>query len=211
MIDACKFKGEKVLLVEGKNDCHVVLALCKFHNVPEVFGIHECENDEGVLRRLNALIPSPEPPKTIGVILDADNPNVLSRWRQIKAKINDHGYRFPDKPDQEGTILQGNSDKPTVGIWLMPNNQDPGMLEDFLLDMADSDAISIANNCIENAQKAQVTYFKAQHYSKALVHTYLAWQDEPGKPLGQSITSHVLQPQTEIAQLFVNWLIKLFK
>jgi hypothetical protein len=51
---------------------------------------------------------------------------------------------------------------------------------------------------------------KEVHYSKALIHTYLAWQDEPGKTLGQSITSHVLQ-ETEIAQAFVKWLMLLFE
>jgi hypothetical protein len=43
-----------------------------------------------------------------------------------------------------------------------------------------------------------------------MAQTYLAWQDEPGNPLGQAITNHVLQPQTEIAYNFTNWLNRLF-
>jgi hypothetical protein len=29
MAEPCKHTGNKVLLVEGKNDCHVIFALCR--------------------------------------------------------------------------------------------------------------------------------------------------------------------------------------
>ena len=48
----CKDEEQKVLLVEGKDDCHVVLALWNSNNLPRMFGIYECESDEGVLKRL---------------------------------------------------------------------------------------------------------------------------------------------------------------
>jgi hypothetical protein len=47
--DICKEQGRKILLVEGINDCHVVMALCKAHDVPQTFGLYECGNDDGVL------------------------------------------------------------------------------------------------------------------------------------------------------------------
>ncbi len=62
----------------------------------------------------------------------------------------------------------------------------------------------------ESARQKGVTTFKEGRHSKALIHTYLAWQEEPGKPLGQAVTSHALRPQTEIARIFVNWLNRLF-
>ncbi|MEY2978944.1 MAG: hypothetical protein RLZZ435_3083, partial [Cyanobacteriota bacterium] len=73
MSDVCKQDMDKVLLVEGDNDSHVVMFLCAAHRtVPETFGIYQCGSDTGVLKRLNALIIRPNP---IGVILDADNPS----------------------------------------------------------------------------------------------------------------------------------------
>ena len=36
----------------------------------------------------------------------------------------------PTDPNPEGTIIY-ESDQPTIGIWIMPNNQLPGMLEHF--------------------------------------------------------------------------------
>ncbi|SLM27990.1 conserved hypothetical protein [Desulfamplus magnetovallimortis] len=207
----CKHKGKKVLLVEGKSDCHVILALCEYHHISETFGIYECENDEALLKRLNALIIQPLPPETIGVVMDTDDSGASSRWQQIQQKIKDHGYLFPEMPNEKGSILPDNSGKPLIGIWLMPNNQDPGMLEDFLMEMAEESAMNAASQCVETAKQGGFTHFKQPHYSKAIIHTYLAWQDEPGKPLGQSVTAHALRPDTEIALIFVEWLSNLFK
>jgi len=210
MPDICKYKGKKVLLVEGKNDCHVVLALCEYNALPENFGIYQCENDIGILKRLNALIIQPNPPESIGIIIDADGHDLARRWQQIQQKIKNHEYTFPESPNVNGTIISDNSGKPNLGIWLMPNNQNPGMLEDFLIEMADQNSISIATQCVETAKAEGLSTFKDIHFSKALIHTYLAWQDEPGRPLGQSITAHSLKPDTEIANMFVDWLKELF-
>lgn len=208
--DICKHEGIHVLLVEGKNDCHVILALCKSHGLPEAFGIYQCENDDAVLKRLNALIVQPDGPKIIGAVVDADNPNLISRWQQIKDKLKHHSLLFPEDPDQKGTVIENNFGKPRLGIWLMPDNQESGMLEDFLMRMAPPEAISVSQECVEIAKQRGVIAFKEAHHSKAVLHTYLAWQDEPGKPLGQSITSHALRSDTENARAFVAWLKRLF-
>lgn len=210
MVESCKHTGKKVLLVEGKNDCHVINALCEAHGVPETFGLHNCENDDSVLKRLNALMYPTDTPETIGVVLDVDDRTVESRWQQIQEKIKLLGYDFPEYPNPAGTILPLNGDKPKLGIWLMPNNQNPGMLEDFLMPLANAESISFAAESVNTAEERGITTFKDVHRSKAIIHTYLAWQDEPGKPLGQSITSHVLNPEVNIARLFTAWLTKLF-
>jgi hypothetical protein len=210
MTEPCKYIGKKVLLVEGKNDCHVIFALCKAHNIPESFGLYDCESDEGVLKKLNALIHPSDTPETIGIVLDVDDRSVESRWRQIQDKLKSYDYIFPELPISEGTILPLNGDKPKLGIWLMPNNQNPGMLEDFLMPLANTESISFATESVNFAKERGFTTFKDAHHSKAVIHTYLAWQDEPGKPLGQSITSHVLNPETDIARLFTAWLRELF-
>ena len=35
--------------------------------------------------------------------------------------------------------------------------------------------------------------------------------DEPGKPMGQAITSHILNPKTQAAGLFIQWIKDLFE
>jgi len=212
MSEICKQDRDKILLVEGDNDCHVVMALCKAHNVPQTFGIYQCGSDIGVLKRLNALILRPNPPQVIGIMLDADSPSLDGRWQSIKDKLknNHHSYVLPNKPNADGTVVETISDKPKLGFWLMPNNQDSGMLEDFCAELAEPASLAFARECVEQAQERKVTTFKAVHLSKAVIHTYLAWQDEPGYPLGKSITSQALRPHTDVAVRFTNWLTRLF-
>ncbi|MEG4058519.1 MULTISPECIES: DUF3226 domain-containing protein [unclassified Microcoleus] len=206
----CKQDTDRVLLVEGDNDCHVVMALCKAHNVPKTFGIYQCGSDIGVLKRLNALIIRPNPPQVIGVMLDADKPSLEGRWQIIKGKLQHYNYTLPNKPDADGTVVETSSDEPKLGFWLMPNNQDSGMLEDFCAELAEPASLTFARECVEQAQDSKVTTFKEVHRSKAVIHTYLAWHDEPGYPLGKAITSQALRPHTDVALKFTNWLIRLF-
>lgn len=211
MKDICKQDTDKILLVEGINDCHVVMALCEAYGIPETFGIYQCGSDDGVLKRLNALIIRPNPPEVIGIILDADKPSVEGRWESIKGKLRHYSYVIPNIPDVNGTVVEGIKDQPKLGFWLMPNNQDSGMLEDFCAELAKPESLAFARECVEEAQERNVTTFKGVHHSKAVIHTYLAWQDEPGYPLGKAITSQALYPHTDIALRFTNWLIRLFK
>ena len=210
MSDVCKQETDKVLLVEGVNDCHVVLALRKAHNVPDTFGIYQCGSARDVQKQLNALIIGSNPPQVIGVMLDADT-SVEGRWQSIKNKLQHYSYTLPKKPDADGTVVESSSDEePKLGFWLMPNNQDSGMLEDFCAELAQPASLAFARECVEQAQARQLTTFKEVHRSKAEIHTYLAWHDEPGYPLGKAITSQALRPHTDVAVKFTNWLIRLF-
>lgn len=210
MSDICQQDTDKVLLVEGSDDCHVVMALCKAHDVPQTFGIFQCGSDAGVLKRLNALISRPDPPQTIGVVLDADNPSLGKRWDSIKNKLKYYDYELPSDPNPSGTLVPSLSDEPKLGFWLMPNNQVSGMLEDFCAELAEPSSLSFAEECIAKAQENKLTTFKEVHRSKAIIHTYLAWHNEPGSPLGRAITKQALRPHTEIAVKFTDWLVNLF-
>ncbi len=208
--DPCKYEGKHVLLIEGNDDCHVILALCQFFQIPETFGLYQCGGYTELLKRLNALILQADGPEIIGIVVDADSPDIISRWRQIKQKPELKTYPFPDEPTPNGIIVTGQKGKPRLGIWLMPDNTNPGMLEDFLIELAPQDGIEAARNCVANAQGKKLTSFKETHRSKAVIHTYLAWQDEPGKPLGQAVTAQVLRPHTQTAKAFIDWLMRLF-
>ena len=205
----CKNESNSILLVEGIDDCHVIMSLCAAHNVPETFGLYECGGDDQLLRRLNALIIQPEAPKIIGIVLDADT-GVDDRWTSVRAKLRHYDYRFPEVPEIYGTIIEAEAPLPKLGVWLMPNNQGAGMLEDFCIEMIEATAREAAETCVHGAQGKGVSTFLPTHFSKAVVHTYLAWQDEPGRPLGQAITTQALRPHTETARAFTDWLTLLF-
>lgn len=52
--------------------------------------------------------------------------------------------------------------------------------------------------------------FPPAHKIKARLHTWLAWQEEPGKPMGLSITARYLDADALHAQQLIKWLRQLF-
>lgn len=205
----CDRDGRRVLLVEGKTDCHVILALANHFDLPETFGIFACDGYESALKRFESTILRADQ-EVVGLLLDA-NSDLASRWSEVCSRLDRHPYEPPKSPAADGLVLEStDAALPRLGIWLMPNNQDPGMLEDFCLDMVDADHQNVAEEAVVLAEGRAVANFKAAHRSKAVVHTYLAWQNEPGKPLGQSITAQALRPDQPLAERFVGWLGRLF-
>ena len=99
-----------------------------------------------------------------------------------------------------------------VGIWIMPNNNLEGMLEDFALKLVSPEnaLMQKAESVLIELEAGGIQQYKEVHRSKAKVHTFLAWQDEPGRPMGQAIAAHVLNPDAEQAKVFINWLNKLY-
>lgn len=200
----------RLLLVEGADDFYVISELCEAGKLPENFMIFDCGSDEDVLNALNTLLLRSELPEIIGVVIDADKPDVRTRWQSIRDKLQNYPYILTDEPERDGTIVEAIEDMPRLGFWLMPNNVDPGMLEDFCRQLAPDDAIAFAEHCVIEAKEKSFATFRDVHQSKAVVHTYLAWQNEPGNPLGLSIKTKVLKPKIEIAKTFTNWLQRLF-
>lgn len=197
------------MLIEGINDWHVINALCEHYVLPENFGLNVCGSDDLVFKKLRALL-NTENKEPIGVVLDADNPDFAAKWHKFQATLNKAGIYCDDKPSLTGTIIPAIDVYPRIGLWLMPDNIMDGMLEDFCMMMAESGSIDFAKDCVSTAQEKGHASFIANHHSKAIVHTYLAWQDEPGRPLGQAITAKVLDPKHPLAQTFADWLRRLF-
>ncbi len=48
------------------------------------------------------------------------------------------------------------------------------------------------------------------HLPVAEIHTWLAWQEEPGSPLGQAITKRYLDADAPRAQQLMDWVRRLF-
>lgn len=149
--------------------------------------------------------------RTLGVVLDADE-NPERRWHAIGGRLAEEGYTsIPRQPARSGTIID-ESGKPRVGIWLMPNNQLPGMLEDFVVHLIPKDDVlrPKAQQVLDEIESQKLNRYPLAHHPKALIHTWLAWQRNPGQPMGQAITAHTLGRNEATAQSFANWLNTLF-
>lgn len=202
------------LLVEGKNDQHVIWALCGQYNFEEIFTVETPNNlsggDSQLLNSIPVRLKIPNI-RALGIVLDADQ-NAESRWHSIKNILGQAGYRdLPNQPNHEGTII-ANPDKPKIGVWIMPNNQIPGMLENFVANLIpeDDELAPIAEEILQRIERESLNRYSLEHRPKAFIHTWLAWQESPGRPMGQAITAHVLNHDASLAQSFVEWLRSLF-
>jgi hypothetical protein len=121
--------ARRVLLVEGKDDLHVLASLFKYRHIPEVFKL----SDMGGIDRLLEALPvqlKASAIERVGLVIDADL-NIAARWNSVRTILRTAGYlEVADSPHEGGIILR-QADLPDVGVWLMPNNSMPGMVEDF--------------------------------------------------------------------------------
>ena len=198
-----------VLLVEGKDDEHVLYKLLEHYQVPEVFKVRNKEGIDKLLNDLDVEIDQSDLER-LGIIVDADT-DLQARWQSLRDRLLRLGYEdTPEVPQPDGTIiLQVN--RPVVGIWLMPDNTLPGMLEHFVsfLGAADDPLWALADNCLNEIPEDQKR-FSPNHRIKAHIHTWLAWQKEPGTPFGSAITKRYLDADAPHAQQLIAWIRRLF-
>jgi hypothetical protein len=157
----------------------------------------------------------------LGIVVDADHSRAtdpddgfLRRWGQLKETLTNLGYiDVPDQPDRNGTIVGLNQEeRPRVGVWMMPDNQSPGKLEDFVRRLVRSGDEGLWQHAVQAASEAasKGAKFAAKDQPKAQIHTFLAWQDVPGVPMGLAITKQFLDANSVQAKIFVGWLCRLF-
>lgn len=132
----------RILLVEGTDDLHVLAHIFKAHGFEGKITIRDQEGVDKVKRRLdekffdNLLEDLSVELKgsevvALGIVVDADL-DLTARWQSLANKLKDLKYQdVPDLPKAAGTICEGQG-LPKIGVWLMPDNTLPGMLEDFV-------------------------------------------------------------------------------
>ena len=207
-----------LLLVEGIDDFHVIHSLCKLFNIPVrnledpkggKFSVKDCKGINVLLEQIPVLFKSSNQLTNLGIIIDADV-DLLSRYESIKNILQNLGFSLPDIIPTTGLIVVNQKCK--VGVWIMPNNNLNGMLEDFLsfLVPEDDKLLPIINANLLNIESQNLNKYPLIHKSKAIIHTWLAVQEVPGTPLGQSITRRYLTTDEETCNHFITWMDKLF-
>ncbi len=202
------------LLVEGTDDLYVVANIRDRHNLADNFDIIDCKGVSNIPDQVVARIKQGQSTvKAIGIILDADN-DLDARWQSIHDILKKEGYEVPTHPDVNGTILSGPVRNPTIGIWLMPDNLQSRMLEDFVMHLIPPGDLlqPYVNQILADieSQKISNRYDPNVHRAKAFIHTWLARQIDPGKPMGTAISATFLDHNTDLCLRFVAWLNRLF-
>ena len=213
-----KYKYENYLLVEGDDDKHLFDHLLGHHQIFELCRVQNEDlqvKDKGGFENLAKTLKTElkrSGLRRLGIIVDA-NDKILYRWQSLQDRLIEFSYSkavIPPVPSIGGTIIE-QENLPMVGLWLMPDNQRPGIIEDFVSlliqpnDLLWPMAIDIVQRVIEKDCR-----FRESYTSKARIHSWLAWQEEPGKPMGQAITKHYLDAEAPHAQEVIGWIRRLF-
>lgn len=198
------------LLVEGNDDLHVVWSLCEKFKLNENFNVIDSKGYSNLLLRIEADLLQADL-KTLGIIVDADT-DLNSKWENLKGKIERQGYRLPNSIEINGFILEHET-KPKIGIWIMPNNNLQGAIEDFIkyLIPPEDDLVSEVETILEKLKSSGKQRYLDIHVQKSYISTWLAWQKKPGVPMGQAITFKYLNTEdVNELNLFIDWLHRLF-
>ena len=200
-------QSTRVLLVEGQDDKHVVEHLYRkrFDSAPPF----EVLDQDGYQPLCDAIGPELKAPdrEVVGIIADA-NDDLRSRWEAITSRLR---RACPDieigDPSLEGTIA-GN--EPRVGLWLWPDNDSSGEVEDFVARMIPGDdPIWPLSRCYIKGIPVERRPFSEAKTARAEIHAWLAVREEPRR-MGTAFRTGDLKVDGPLATRFASWLENLF-
>lgn len=195
----------KILLVEGRDDEHVVRHLVGRNQPMPLFDISAV----GGFPKLKRAIPLELNVRhriAVGILADANN-DPQARWSALAYQLRTVDVHLPREIPVTGTIVQG---EPRVGIWLMPDNRSSGELEQFIGSLIPEDdpvwprAVQYVDGIPEPDRK-----FAPAKAQRARIHAWLATRKEPRK-MGEAIGALDLDTSVGVAAEFASWLRRLF-
>lgn len=195
----------RVLLVEGQDDEYVVSRLLEQHKSALPFSILNKQTISKLLPSISLEIRAPDR-QAVGILVDA-NDDIAARWDAVRGQLSKADIPPPTAPDSAGTIIDGT---PRVGIWLMPDNESSGELEDFVVRMIpDGDEVwPLSQRYIEEIPEAE-RKFSAKKKLRAQLYAWLAAREDH-RQMGLAIRARDLEVDGELSNTFVAWLTKLF-
>jgi len=148
--------------------------------------------------------------KAIGFVLDADF-SLLGRWQAVRDRLRAVDVDAPAHPLAEGFVGNAPAYKAKVGVWLMPDNQQDGKLETFLQTLIrDDDPLIGHAESATDAASSLGAKFSQPDRIKAMIHTWLAWQEKPGLPYGTAIRAKYFEHDSRVANAFIAWFRNLY-
>ncbi|RKZ51549.1 MAG: hypothetical protein DRR16_05870 [Candidatus Parabeggiatoa sp. nov. 3] len=231
-----KEEAKATLLVEGRCDVDFFSRLCRLWNLNisilppdqcgQVLGGGVSKMPTILPELLDNLADENQTLQKLGIVADADHTGISGgfseRWKQLTLPLEDAGYVITPPPTQayEGSVFQNDDGLPDVGLWLLPNHKDDGMLEDLVKQTVregqQRDLLDKATHCL-NELPVQLFEPEGRHHrrSKATIYTWLAWQEKPGRDLRilldfKKPEKHLIDTNSPEISAFKNWLNRVF-
>ena len=207
--------SDRVLLVEGQDDKHVVLHFCMRNKIGmrnESMLAFDISDKDGIDPLLDSISPEIKVSgrKSVGILVDA-NDEPANRWQSIGSRLQQFDLHLPEAPGPNGTVLSAVSPAvPRIGIWLWPDNQCPGELEDFVKTMIPSkDPVWPRSEAYIDCIPGSDRKFLQGKEVKAKIYAWLATTETPGR-MGTAIKARLLDVDGPLALKFADWLRRLF-
>ena len=152
----------------------------------------------------------------LGIVVDADKPEhcgacgyskTVSKFEEILGR---HGFNLNQEESRHGLIFS-HPDFFDIGVWIMPNNQDDGILEDFITSCIHKDEETLFNHAKSTVNNLSEPKFAKHHFSKAEVATWMAWQKPPGRGIYAAVEDNLLDTTHDNFKKLMQWLTQVFK
>ena len=206
------------LHVEGEDDRHAICHLLIRHGIdydqrpwPRHFPrIQEIGGKDPLLDGIETAV-SVSNGRSIGFVLDA-NSSLQDRWNAVSSRLKRVGMDIPGEIPHNGFVGEASTYRARVGVWLMPDNQREGTLEHFLSDLV-QEADPLLPHAKESTRRAKELNagFPEHEVNKAVLHTWLAWQETPGLPYGTAIRARYFHHDSQAVRNFVDWFCRVFE
>lgn len=224
----------KVLLVEGPDDRDFFLAALQRSNLQSVLIEPKVPRESnsnirgnGVDNLLTALelqinkLFDADGPEALGVVLDADHTTndpscdfgFSVRRNQVTTILARHGWQPALSGLSMGEVFQNANGLPPIGLWVMPDHNSDGMLEDFVTPLVKGlDQQNLLAHAQHTVSHLPTKLFNpVLHTTKANIATWRAWQKPPGITLSKLIGSGALDLSLSPAAEFIDWLKATFQ
>ena len=218
--------SKNILLVEGEADRGFYEALCRLWGVSVQPIAVRTPRDAGhardtkqaafdVLERTYLPQLADGQIERLAIAIDADQQacggGIARTLDQLTQRLTPAGYQLRAESRSAGFYFGHGDGLNDLGAWLMPNNADDGMLEDWIqLNLHPGEATLMQHAKTSIDQIPGGPKFKPLRRSKAEVATWLAWQSEPDHGLWQAAKPDLLNEAAPQLQALKTWLMRLF-
>ena len=216
--------SKQILLVEGDSDKSFFEKICKKLSlntttvVPpkDIGGTHNTK--QGVLNQIPTLLKQLNDGQTtnIAAIVDADYVDThglgcQKTIEQIAEILNNFDFQLKTNiANKNGLYFENLDGLPDFGLWVMPDNKQNGMLEDWIKSCIKEDEKVLFQHATDVVQNLPHPKFKPHLTTKAEVATWLAWQKTPGHGLYSAVKEELLDENSVMFQNLCKWLKDIF-
>lgn len=214
-----------ILLVEGEADRSCIEQLCIELNIsPRVFLpatpkdlLNPAYNSkQGVYTALDDLLEQLQDQslERLAIIVDADQQQDGQGYQVSFNKISEilqaHSYSFDQALSQQaqGLVFTHNNGLNPIGVWIMPNNQDSGVIEHWIAETIDNTKCSLFSHAQTTIKTLPTRTFAGNKLAKAEIATWLAWQKSPS--IGLYAAVPLLDKNADLHKKLVTWLQFIF-